>query len=41
MTEYDIIIAGGGHNGLVCGAVLAKAGLTCFFSTLGALSCGI
>ena len=28
MTEYDIIIAGGGHNGLVCGALLAKAGMT-------------
>ena len=24
--EYDIIIIGGGHNGLVCGAYLAKAG---------------
>lgn len=28
MTEtYDAIIVGGGHNGLVCGAYLAKAGL--------------
>jgi len=27
MADYDIIIAGGGHNGLVCGAVLARAGL--------------
>ena len=24
--EYDVIIAGGGHNGLACGAYLAKAG---------------
>ncbi len=24
---YDAIIIGGGHNGLVCGAYLAKAGL--------------
>lgn len=28
MTEYDVIIAGGGHNGLACGAILAKAGLS-------------
>ena len=27
MPDYDIAIAGGGHNGLACGAVLAKAGL--------------
>ncbi len=26
MTKYDAIIVGGGHNGLVCGAYLAKAG---------------
>ena len=24
--KYDAIIVGGGHNGLVCGAYLAKAG---------------
>jgi len=24
---YDVIVVGGGHNGLVCGAYLAKAGL--------------
>lgn len=28
MTEYDVIIAGGGHNGLACGAILARAGLS-------------
>ncbi len=29
MTDsYDAIIIGGGHNGLVCGAYLARAGLT-------------
>ncbi|MCC7163796.1 MAG: NAD(P)/FAD-dependent oxidoreductase [Anaerolineae bacterium] len=27
MAEYDIVIVGGGHNGLTCGAVLAKQGL--------------
>lgn len=27
MSDYDVIIAGGGHNGLACGAVLAKEGL--------------
>src|SRR5919106_3596224 len=26
-TEYDAIVVGGGHNGLVNGAYLAKAGL--------------
>ncbi len=25
--NYDAIIVGGGHNGLVCGAYLAKAGV--------------
>src|SRR5262249_49671516 len=25
-SKYDIIIVGGGHNGLVCGAYLARAG---------------
>jgi phytoene dehydrogenase-like protein len=25
--SYDVIVIGGGHNGLVCGAYLAKAGL--------------
>ncbi|MGH2691318.1 MAG: phytoene desaturase family protein [Actinomycetota bacterium] len=25
--RYDVIVAGGGHNGLVCGAYLARAGL--------------
>ena len=25
--DADAIIVGGGHNGLVCGAYLAKAGL--------------
>ena len=27
MSDYDGIIVGGGHNGLACGAYLAKAGL--------------
>jgi phytoene dehydrogenase-like protein len=27
MADYDVVIAGGGHNGLACGAVLAKEGL--------------
>ncbi|HSM43922.1 MAG TPA: NAD(P)/FAD-dependent oxidoreductase, partial [Acidimicrobiia bacterium] len=27
MNEYDVIVVGGGHNGLVNGAYLAKAGL--------------
>lgn len=27
MSDFDVIIAGGGHNGLACGAVLANAGL--------------
>ena len=26
-NQYDVIIVGGGHNGLVCGAYMAKAGL--------------
>ena len=26
-TRYDAIVVGGGHNGLVCGSYLAKAGL--------------
>ena len=26
MADYDIVIAGGGHNALVCGAVLARVG---------------
>jgi phytoene dehydrogenase-like protein len=26
-AHYDVVVAGGGHNGLVCGAYLAKAGL--------------
>ena len=26
-SRYDAIIIGGGHNGLVCGTYLAKAGL--------------
>ena len=26
MTNYDAIIIGGGHNGLVCAAYLARAG---------------
>jgi len=27
MADYDVIIAGGGHNGLICAAVLVGAGL--------------
>ena len=27
MADYDVVIAGGGHNGLACGALLAKYGL--------------
>ena len=27
MVDYDVVIAGGGHNALVCGAVLAREGL--------------
>src|ERR1700674_5521132 len=26
-TSYDVVVIGSGHNGLVCGAYLAKAGL--------------
>ena len=26
-ARYDVIVAGGGHNGLVCGAYLARSGL--------------
>ena len=26
-TDYDVVVIGSGHNGLVCGAYLAKAGL--------------
>ena len=27
MSDYDVIIAGGGHNGLICAAVLVRNGL--------------
>ena len=27
-ADYDFLIAGGGHNGLACGAVLARAGFS-------------
>lgn len=27
MADYDVIVAGGGHNGLICGLVLARKGL--------------
>ena len=26
MTSFDVIVIGGGHNGLVCAAMLAKSG---------------
>ena len=26
MTKYDAVLVGGGHNGLVCAAYLARAG---------------
>jgi len=25
-SNYDVIIIGGGHNGLICGSYLAKSG---------------
>ena len=28
MADYDVVIAGGGHNALACGAVLSRAGLS-------------
>ena len=28
MADYDVIIAGGGHNGLACGAILAREGFS-------------
>ena len=28
MEEYDVVIAGGGHNGLACGSLLTKYGLS-------------
>lgn len=28
MSDYDVVIAGGGHNALACGAYLAKHGLS-------------
>ena len=27
MSDYDVIIAGAGHNGLICAAMLVKNGL--------------
>ncbi|MCS7352408.1 MAG: FAD-dependent oxidoreductase, partial [Anaerolineae bacterium] len=27
VLEFDVVVAGGGHNGLACAAYLAKAGL--------------
>ena len=31
MESYDVIIIGAGHNGLVCGAYLLKAGYSVLF----------
>jgi phytoene dehydrogenase-like protein len=28
MSDYDVIIAGGGHNGLICAAMLVRQGLS-------------
>ena len=27
MAQHDVIVIGGGHNGLACGAYLARAGM--------------
>jgi phytoene dehydrogenase-like protein len=35
MADYDVVIAGGGHNGLACGAVLAKEGLSVLVAERG------
>ena len=32
MSDYDVVIAGGGHNALACGAYLAKHGLEYIWS---------